>query len=276
MSALRDCLKALDQKNMDLLPDLVDFTSIGEFSPSPKDDPPVSFYNGYDSGVECAAVESMNVAMKQQRTLEFGRIREVSAVAPSSAVANFERTKSCSFHSLSNLDGGGHHRMSGAQGLLQKLQQDERKARSLTTTPELQARVLSQGDDSDAETQTLPDGYTRAHSPESNISIHSEDSFVVIASNHAATHPLVQVKEEIVDQSNNEMSLPERVSDKKGRRKSTISQENTRVMNRRQQEDYKKPRAQSAVSRVSLLETMGSPRLFASDSLEKVSSLCNA
>lgn len=278
MSALRDCLKALDQNSMELLPDLIDFTNIGvgHFSPgsppSPTNNPQVVSYTDYDSGVECVPSETggvLNVVnINKQRTLEFGRTNELQAVAPSSAVApslavaEFEKRKSCSFHGTSSVDQerrqlGG----SGAQQLLQRLQHGERRSRSLNASPELQKHTLSCGSDTAVETRGLPRGEdeTRVQSRGSDISVLSEDSFVLIAPQHADTNIRRANSTECTDDETDRMSANER------------EKEDVKVIVRRStQEDEKERPTPPTTNRVSLLETMGSPRLFAADNLEKV------
>ena len=292
MSALRDCLKSLDQKSIDLLPDLVDFTNIGmsQFSPgslpSPTDHPVIGSYNDYDSGVECIPSETgdlskvVHVSNTNPRTLEFGRMHEPLAVVPTTAVASFRRIKGGSFNGLSTKDRDTqrHRGLSGAQQLLQKLQHEERKSRSLTSTPELPTDVFLRVKDQtgiEDETRDLSSHGEGRNSPCSDISAHSEEDFVLIAAPFADTNRMVENNEEIecVDETENGILLIDQeiingdiVVDL------ATSQEDMGVVTSTGKPE-KKRRLKSPLANenhVSLLETMGSPRLFAADNLEKV------
>ncbi|XP_065840480.1 run domain Beclin-1-interacting and cysteine-rich domain-containing protein-like [Oscarella lobularis] len=129
-AAMRDCLRALEQEDMNRLPDLSEFTNIGMSGPLDLSPPDVvvrphcgSIPSGYDSGVEFAENRKMMNASS------FVPVNPVSSVGLSQAVGSLKTTRSVAM-ALEHHEGRDKS-PSNAVMLLEKLKDGKARSYSL-------------------------------------------------------------------------------------------------------------------------------------------------
>ena len=127
---MRDCLRALEQEDMNRLPDLSEFTNIGMSGPLDLSPPDVvvrphcgSIPSGYDSGVEFAENRKMMNASS------FVPVNPVSSVGLSQAVGSLKTTRSVAM-ALEHHEGRDKS-PSNAVMLLEKLKDGKARSYSL-------------------------------------------------------------------------------------------------------------------------------------------------